>query len=146
VLYQDRRVECYFIHGRPEAQLGEIRSWLEESGLGKARGWMKFTRARAALTEIRRTNLIIHPAAPSDEPAIGWFLTDLSPELAGWLPCFVGAKGWHICMSFGFDKPAATGGLFVQGNIAYCDWGAAPYRPIASAAAKAPRCTGWSVK
>jgi len=67
-LYRDAGVARYFIHVHPDAQPPEIRDWLLEAGLEKARGWMKFTRGRDAPPPAD-TDLTVRPAETADGPA-----------------------------------------------------------------------------
>lgn len=125
-LYRDAGVERYFVHVHPDAQPPNIRDWLLEAGLEKARGWMKFTRGRT-VPPPADTDLTVRRAEPADGPAFGRIVADafdLGDEAIDWLARVVSADGWHIYMSFDGDEPAGTGGLFVRDGIGSCDFGA----------------------
>ncbi|NKB57342.1 MAG: hypothetical protein GKS00_13525 [Alphaproteobacteria bacterium] len=126
-LYRDAGVARHFVHVHPDSQPVDLRGWLQDAGLEKARGWMKFKRGRDTLPAIRETHLTVRHAESADAPAFGRIVADafdLGPDLADWVACLVGAEGWHIYMSFDGNEPAGTGGLYVRDGVGYCDWGA----------------------
>lgn len=126
-LYREAGVARYFIHVCPDSEPPDLRRWLQTAGLEKARGWMKFTRGRNVLPDIRPTDLTVRRATEADAPAFGRIVADsfdLGPDLAEWVACLVRADDWHIFMSFDGDDPVGTGGLFVRDGVGYCDWGA----------------------
>lgn len=124
--YRKAGVARYFIHVHPDAQAAELGDWLTGMGLEPARGWVKFTRGRAAPPE-RPTTLEIRRAVASDAEAFGRIVADafdLGPAGAPWLGRLIGRPGWHIYMSFDGDRPAGAGTMFVRDGIAWLDWGA----------------------
>jgi len=124
--YRNAGVERYFVHVHPESKPDTLRDWLIESGLEKARGWMKFSRGREALPLVN-TNLGVRRAQAADAPAFGRIVCDafdLGEAAADWLAGLVGQEGWRIYMTFSGDEPAGTGAMFIHEDIAWLDWGA----------------------
>ena len=131
-LYREAGVERYFVHLHPNARPADLRSWLEASGLVKARAWEKSVRERQSPPDVR-TDLRVRKARPEDAKAFGRIIADafdLGGSAAPWIGKLIGRPGWHVYMSFDGDTPAGTGTMFVRDGIAWLDWGATapPFR------------------
>lgn len=124
--YGDAGVGRYFVQRHPDARPAELVDWLTAAGLEKARGWQKFSRAPGEVTE-RPTDLTIAPVGPELGAAFGRIAADafdLGQAAVPWLAALPGRAGWHVFMSFDGDEPAGTGAMFVEGDIAWLDFGA----------------------
>ena len=108
------------------ARKDNLAAWLVAAGLEKARGWQKFRRGRDALPEIR-TDLRIEEIGPAHGEAFArivcdaFDLGDAGVPLLSRLPEI---PGWHVFMSFEGDAPAGAGALFIDGDLAWTDFGA----------------------
>jgi GNAT superfamily N-acetyltransferase len=124
--YRDAGVARYFVHLHGEAEPKELRDWLQACGLVKARGWMKFLR-EAEDPPAAGTSLTLRRAGPDDALAFGRIAADafdLGPDAAPWVAGLVTHPGWQVFMTFEGETPAGTGALFVEGDVAWLDWGA----------------------
>ena len=124
--YRRAGIERYFVHIHPDARPDGIAGWFEDFGLEKARGWQKFSRGREAVPAAR-TDLSIRKIGQEHAKASAAILSDtfdLGDACRPWLERMVGHSRWHVFMSFDGDVPAGTGGLFIDGDIAWTDFGA----------------------
>lgn len=124
--YRKAGVKRYFVHVHPEARPPELRQWLLDRGLEKARGWMKFTRGREAPPRVESA-VVVRPARPEDMDAFGRIASaafDLGEEAAEWLAYLDRAQHWRAYVSVVDDEIAGTGGLFVRDGIGWLDFGA----------------------
>lgn len=121
--YADAGVARFFLHVVDSNE--QSRSTLEQAGMQKARSWMKFTRdtspavARNQGLEIRK----IGPEHAEDFARVVAPCFDMTDASIPFLAGMVNHPNWHLYMGFDEDRPAATGGMFVQGDAALCDWG-----------------------
>lgn len=125
-IYAAAGVARYFLQVSPEAQPDALVGWLEAAGLEKARGWQKFSRGREGVAE-RKTDLTIRKIGPEDGEAFGRIACDafdLGDAAVPWLARMPGREGWHIFMSFDGDRPAGTGAVYIQDDMASIDFGA----------------------
>ncbi len=125
-MYRAAGVTRYFVQVHPDAQPRQIGDWLRECGLERARGWQKFCRGRDPVPE-PRTDLTIREIGPSDGAASAAILSDafdLGDEARPWLARLPARDRWHIFMTFDGEAPAGTGALFIDGDIAWTDFGA----------------------
>lgn len=124
--YRSAGVVRYFVHVHPEAAPSDLPRRLLDRGLEKARGWMQFARGREAPPRVE-TALEVRQAGPEDSPAFGRIVGaafDLGEAAAPWLDRLIGRPGWHVYMSFAGGEPAGTGTMYVDGEVAWLDWGA----------------------
>jgi GNAT superfamily N-acetyltransferase len=124
--YARAGISRYFVHLHPQAKPAEAADWLRARGLEEARGWVSFTRGRAA-PPAATTDLEVRPATPEDGPAFGRIIADafdLGEAAEPWLARLIGRPGWHCYMSFAREEPAGTGILFVRNGIGWLDFGA----------------------
>lgn len=124
--YETAGVARYFIHVHPNATPIELRSWLIERGLERARGWMKFTRGREAPPALA-TSVEIREARRDDMPAFARIAAaafDLGAGLEPWLMQLGQAPGWRAYVGLVDGEVVATGGLFVHRGIGWLDFGA----------------------
>lgn len=124
--YRRAGVARYFIQRHPDAAPPHLTEWLVAAGLEKARGWQKFARGREAVEE-RPTDLTIREVGPADGIAFGRIVCDafdLGEAAVPWLAALPTRPDWHVFMSFDGAAPAGTGALFVQGDLAWTDFGA----------------------
>jgi hypothetical protein len=124
--YRSAGVERCFVHIHPRSEPAEIRRWLQDRGLEKARGWMKFTRGREA-PPVVETSLEVRRARPEDMPAFGRILAaafDLGDDAADWLACINRTPGYYVYVSLDAGEVTGTGALYVQDGIGWLDMGA----------------------
>ena len=122
--YRAAGVRRYFVHVHPESRPAEIRRWLLDRGLEKARGWMKFTRGREAPPAVR-SSTSVRRARPGDMAAFGRIAAaafDLGDKAAQWIACLDRAPDWRMYVSVIGDEVVGTGGLFVRDGIGWLDF------------------------
>jgi len=124
--YAAAGVPRYFVHVHPESRPAEVRQWLLNRGLEKARGWMKFTRGREAPPDME-SPVTVHQAGPEHMAAFGRIAAaafDLGDAAAKWIACLDRARGWRAYVSVADGEVVGTGGLFVRDGIGWLDFGA----------------------
>jgi len=125
-LYADAGVQRYFVQLHPEASPKALDGWLAQRGLGQTRGWMMFRRGRETPAAPTPT-LTVREATAEDAQAFARICCDafdLGDAAAPWLATLVGRPGWHVYMSFDEDRPAGTGLVYVEDDLAYLSFGA----------------------
>jgi GNAT superfamily N-acetyltransferase len=124
--YRAAGVSRYFVHVHPESRPLEVRRWLTERGLEKARGWMKFTRRREVPPAVN-SSVVVRRATAMDMPAFGRIAAaafDLGDQAAAWIACLDRAPDWGAYVSVVDDEVIGTGGLFVRDGVGWLDFGA----------------------
>jgi len=124
--YRSAHVGRYFVHVHPEASPPELPDWLGALGLRKVRGWQKFSRGRQTVPAIT-TDLTIRRIGAEDAAAAAAILSDafdLGDIARPWLERIPQIERWHVFMSFDGDVPAGTGSLYIDGDVAWADFGA----------------------
>ena len=124
--YRSAGVVRYFVQVHPDARPQQIGDWLLDCGLERARGWQKFSRGRDSVPD-PRTDLTIREIGTSDGAAAAAILSDafdLGDDVRPWLAQLPTRDRWHIFMTFEGDLPAGTGALFIDGAVAWTDFGA----------------------
>lgn len=124
--YRTAGVARYFVQVHPDARPRQIGEWLLEHGLERARGWQKFSRGRDPVPD-PKTDLTIREIGVSHGAELAGILSDafdLGDAARPWLARLPGRERWHIFMSFDGDLPAGTGALFIDGDVAWTDFGA----------------------
>ena len=124
--YGKAGVARFFLQLHPEARPAALPDWLAARGLERARGWQKFSRGREPVPEAA-TDLEIRRVGPEHCEAFGAIVADafdLGPAARPWLAALPGRARWHVFMSFEGDTPAGTGALFIDGDVAWTDYGA----------------------
>ncbi|MCO4746334.1 MAG: GNAT family N-acetyltransferase [Proteobacteria bacterium] len=113
----------FFFHVYPELV---DPSWLGEAGLGKVRGWRKFYRGMEAPPE-RSTDLRLERIGPAQGGDFGRIVQTafgMTPPAAAMLGGLAQDPDWHLFMTYDGDTPAGAGGLYVQGEVGFLEWGA----------------------
>jgi len=125
-LYQAVGVRRFFFHLHPEAEPAGLDALMGDAGLVPARGWMKFRRGSAPAPTVRSSLSVREIGAEhaADFGRIAAAGFDLSAAGADWLAAMVNAPKWRLFMSFDGDTPAGTGALYIDGDLAWLDWGA----------------------
>jgi len=124
--YRQAGVQRYFVHVHPDCRPLELRQWLLDRGLEKARGWMKFTRGREMPPSVNSSVAVLR-ARPEHMGAFGRIAAaafDLGDAAANWIARLDRAQGWHAYVSVAGDgEVVGTGGLFVHDGIGWLDFG-----------------------
>lgn len=119
-------VDRYFFQLHPDAAPSDIAGWLTNRGLEKARGWQKFKRGTdpvpAAKTDLTIRRIDVTEGAASAEILTDAF--DLGDLARPWFARLPTRERWNIFMTFDGDKPAGTGALYIDGDVAWTDFGA----------------------
>ena len=119
-------VSRYFVHVHPESAPAELRAWLLELGLERARSWVKFTRGREAPPPVT-SPVDVRPAQPGHMPAFARIVSaafDLGPAAESWIVHLDRARDWRAYVGLLDGEVVATGGLFVRDGIGWLDFGA----------------------
>ena len=130
--YRAAGIARYFVHVTDDARPAELRAWLAEEGLVPQRRWMKFVHGGGPVPEPRCNLEVRHVDRTHGEAfgrivAAGFDMGDASiPALAR----LTERPKWWVFMAFAGGEPAATGALFVDGGVGWCDFGvtAPPFR------------------
>lgn len=124
--YRSAGIDRYFFQIHPEAEPSDIAGWLVDRGLEKARGWQKFQRGTEPVAAAK-TDLSIRRIGPDEGAASAAILSDafdLGDAACPWFTRLPNRDRWHIFMTFNDDKPAGTGALYIDGDVAWTDFGA----------------------
>ncbi|MGE0651936.1 MAG: GNAT family N-acetyltransferase [Alphaproteobacteria bacterium] len=130
--YRGAGIDRYFVHITEDARPAELRAWLAKEGLVRQRRWMKFVHGGDPVPEprcdleVRRVDGT-HGEAFGRIVAAGFDMGDASVPALGRL---TERSKWQVFMAFAGGEPAATGALFVDGGVGWCDFGvtAPPFR------------------
>ena len=125
-VYADAGVRRFFLHVVPARKTGETDRLLDECGYRKYRGWMKFVRGDGAVREAD-TDLDVRPVGPEHGEAFAAIAApafDMLPVSKPVVALLPGVKGQRAYMSFDGDRPAGTGAIFIDNEVAVLDWGA----------------------
>lgn len=119
-------VSRFFVQVHPDAQPETIGQSLLALGLEKARGWQKFERGREIVPD-QQTNLDVkligaeHASASAKIACDGF---DLGDAALPWLALLPTCDRWHVFVAFDGDQPTGTGAIFIDGDVAWTDFGA----------------------
>lgn len=123
-LYSDAGVGEFFLHV-PHATAKDHAN-LEQAGMKKSRGWMKFKRDTTPAVA-RNPDLSIRKIDAEYAEAFAKIVVpcfDLTEASIPLIASVVNHPDYHIYMGFDNDTPAATGGFFFRDGVAHCDFGA----------------------
>lgn len=125
-LYQSAGVKRFFVHLHPDAQPKELGDLMGQTGLVPARGWIKFRRGMEPPLRVTTGFSIkeIGPEHAEDFGRIAGTNFGLSQEGCAWLASLVHRPKWRLYMTFDGDKPAGTGAMFMDDDMAWLDWAA----------------------
>jgi len=125
-IYEGRGVARYFLHVYPDTLPGGT-GVLEAAGLTPARGWMKFGRDDAPAVALSESDLTVRRVGTSGAGDFGRIIaaafgmtTAAGPLLAG----LAEDPRWHCFVSYDGDTAAGAGGLMIDGDAAWLEWGA----------------------
>ena len=122
-LYSDAGISEFFLHvTHKHADTDNI---LEQAGMKKSRGWMKFIRDTSPASA-RNPDLAIRKIGPEHAEDFARIVVpcfDMTEASIPLVSCMVNHPHFHLYMGFDGDKPAATGALFYKDGCGYCDWG-----------------------
>lgn len=125
-LYEAAGISRFFLHVVPEILTPELEQSLNDAGYRKHRGWMKFVRGTGDIPA-SKTDLAIREIGTAEAPEFARIAAaafDLLPASEPIVATLAEAPGWRLFMSFDGERPAGTGGLFIDGETAALDWGA----------------------
>jgi GNAT superfamily N-acetyltransferase len=124
-IYVDHGVERYFLHTYPDS-LQDGDTAVATVPLEAARGWMKFKRgtqaAKAGECDLRVSRVGEAGAMDFGRIVAGAF--GMTPAAAPALAGMVADDRWHLFVTYEGEKAAGAGGLFVEGEVAWFEWGA----------------------
>jgi GNAT superfamily N-acetyltransferase len=125
--YRRYGVSNYFLHVYEDDLSAEAKAAIEDAGMVRRRGWMKFRRD-ASPAEAVETALRVEVAKDAEAAdhfgriVCGAF--DMSDAAIPMMAGLVDDPRWHLFVSYDGDAPAGAGGLFVDGGQAWLEWGA----------------------
>ena len=130
-LYGVAGLARYFVQPDPAIAENAVAPLFEAAGLERARGWQKFARGRD-VPDVE-TEVVIRETGPEDGSAFAEIVcdaSDLGEEARPWIARLPIASGWRAFVGLADGRPIGAGGLFVDGDVAYTDFGAtaAPFR------------------
>ena len=124
--FEEAKIGRYFVHMIDGAKPAELKTWLAEENFVPQRRWMKFVHKGGLAPdpdsdlEVRRVDRK-HGDAFGEIVAAGF---DMGAASVPALARLTERPKWHIFMGFADGEPAATGALFVDQGVGWCDFGA----------------------
>lgn len=126
-LYRAAGVARFFLHLHPAARTDAVTRALAAAGLEPARGWRKFERRLDTPLpgvpgglEVREIDAV-HAERFAAIVCAGF---DLGEVAIAWFARLPGREGWRAFMAFDGATPVGAGALFVDGEVAWTDFGA----------------------
>ncbi len=116
----------YFVHITDDAQPAELNDWLTAENLVPQRRWMKFIH-KGGLAPDSGSDLEVKQIGGEHGQAFGEIVAasfDMGEASIPALAKLPDRENWHIYMGFADGEPAATGALFVDQGVGWCDFGA----------------------
>jgi hypothetical protein len=116
----------HYVALSPGARPAGLGERFADRGFTPDYGWMKFRRG-VEPPEPVETALRIEPARREHAADFGRIVAagfELPPFAANWLAGLVGRPGWTCLVAFDGDDPAATGALYVDGDVGWLSLGA----------------------
>ena len=124
--YSDDGIGRYFVHIVDDAQPSELKSWLVEENLVPQRRWMKFVH-KGGLAPAFGSDLEVRLIDGEFGDAFGRIVAagfDMRDASIAALARLAARPKWQVFMGFSDGEPAATGALFVDQGVGWCDFGA----------------------
>ncbi len=121
--YDDLGIREFFLHVTTSDP--ESKATLEQAGMKKSRGWMKFARDLTPATA-RNSDLTIRKIGKENAEDFARIVVpcfDMTESSIPLVASIVNHPNYHLYMGFEGQSSAATGALFYKDGIAYCDWG-----------------------
>lgn len=121
--YSDAGVSEFFMHVTDSNP--DIADKLVQAGMKKSRGWMKFSRGTNPAVS-RNPDLDIRKIGPDHAEDFARIVVpcfDMTEASIPLVASIVRHPDYHLYMGFDDDRPAATGAIFMKGDVAICDWG-----------------------
>ncbi|MEE8352398.1 MAG: hypothetical protein V3R37_09455 [Rhodospirillales bacterium] len=125
-LFAEADIGRYFVHIHPDCQPEELKAWLSEEGLTRHRRWMTFVH-NGALPPESGSDLEVRRIGPEYGEDFGKIVAacfDFGDAAIPALARLTERPKWSIFMGFADGQPAATGALFVDKGVGWCDMGA----------------------
>ncbi len=117
----------YFLHVYDDDLTADAEAAIENAGLVRRRGWMKFRRdaspARAVETDLR-IEVAKNPEAAQHFGRIVCAAFEMSEAAVPMMAGINDDPRWHLFVSYDGDTPAGAGGLFVDNGQGWLEWGA----------------------
>jgi GNAT superfamily N-acetyltransferase len=123
--YRAAGITRYFVHVTDDARPDDLRAWLAAEGLVPQRRWMKFVHGGAPVPE-PRCDLEVRRVDGKNGEAFGRIVAagfDMGAASVPALARLTERPKWRVFMAFVDGAPAATGALFVDGGVGWCDFG-----------------------
>ncbi|MBC8338445.1 MAG: hypothetical protein H8E39_07120 [Alphaproteobacteria bacterium] len=125
-LFSDAGIGRYFVHVHPDSRPQDLKTWLSEEGLTAHRRWMTFIH-NGALPEETGSDLEVRRIGPEHGEDFGKIVAaafDFGDATIPALARLAGRPKWTVYMGFADGQPAATGALFMDRGVGWCDFGA----------------------
>ena len=116
----------YFVHIHPDSQPEDLKSWLREEGLTAHRCWITFIHG-GNLPPASGSDLEVRQIGSEYGEDFGNIVAtgfDFKAPTVPALAALTDRLKWNIFMGFVDGQPAATGALFVDKGVGWCDFGA----------------------
>ena len=124
--FRKRQIDDYFFHLYEDSLSPGCRETISTTGLHRRRGWMKFVNTAPAGRSVNST-LSVEPVTHEtayEFAAIVCTGFGLRGDSAPLIAALAGDDRWRLFLSRDGDRPAGTGGLFVDGSFGWLDWAA----------------------
>jgi hypothetical protein len=125
--YAEAGVGRFHVHLQSDARPPELREWLEQAGLVRARGWMQFRRDTSPPPSRRGSDLRVESIGEDRAADFGRIAAEafsLSEAAVPALAGLVGRPGWHVYLTFDGDEPAGSAACFHHEGVGWFDWAA----------------------